>query len=227
MQNDLRRMETISQNLANVTTAGYKKQIFIGGAFATQIDAGMAVSAVQQGMPRMSIDAAPGTLRYSGQATDVAIEGTEFFEVAGPDGRAYTRHGAFHVDVQGRLVTTGGWPVMGGSGEIVLRGPYTIAANGDIRQGEQVIGRLKTVRFTNPDALAPLGEGLYAAGGAQLAEQSAVPSLRSGFQENSNVSSPQEMVRMTETVRHFEALQKIMQGYDESLEKTIRKLGEF
>lgn len=220
-------METISQNLANVTTPGYKKQIVAGSAFATRVDAGLTLSAVPSNSPKMFIDAAPGALRYSGQATDVAIEGTEFFEIAGHDGPAYTRRGTFHTDVQGRLVTTAGEPVMGTTGEIVVRGAFNIASNGEVRQGEQVVGRLKTVRFTNPEALIPLGNGLYGIGGAGLAEQAGAPVLRTGFQENSNVSSPQEMVRLSETMRHFEALQKIMQGYDESLEKTIRKLGEF
>jgi len=51
--------------------------------------------------------------------------------------------------------------------------------------------------------------------------------MRSGYQESSNVNSSQEMVRMTETVRHFEAMQKIMQGYGDSLDNSIKKLGEF
>ena len=53
------------------------------------------------------------------------------------------------------------------------------------------------------------------------------PQLRAGYQENSNVNSAEEMVRLTETVRHFEAMQKAMQGYGEVYEQTLRKLGEF
>jgi flagellar basal body rod protein FlgG len=60
-----------------------------------------------------------------------------------------------------------------------------------------------------------------------MAEPRSSEPLRSGFLENSNVSSPQEMVRLNETVRHFEALQRIVQGHDESLENAIRKLGDF
>ena len=132
--------------------------------------------------------------------------------------------------MRGRLVSAAGWPVMGASGEIMLTGAYAIDPNGDVRQGDRVVARLKLVRFANPEAMVPLGGGTYGQGGARLAEQGAAglpASVRVGYQENSNVSSPQEMVRLTETVRHFESLQKIMQGYDESLEKTIRKLGEF
>lgn len=227
MQHDLLKVESISQNLANVLTPGYKKQIVVGSTFPTQLNAGLAAASDVARPPSLAIDFTPGSLRFTGQATDVAIEGTEFFEVAGKDGPAYTRQGTFHADLRGRLVGAGGWPVMGASGEIVVSGPFTIGHNGDVRQGERVVGRLKTVKFANPEALVPLGSGLYGAGAATTAEQGVAPSLRVGFQENSNVSSPQEMVRLSETVRHFEALQKIIQGYDESLEKTIRKLGEF
>lgn len=238
MQQDLRRMETISQNLANVLTPGYKKQIAssaTGVGFAAQVDSalGGAASAGQTGAQSavsLSIDPSAGTLRYTGNAQDVAIDGPDFFEVAARDGSAYTRQGSFHTDLRGRLVSAAGWPVMGVSGEIVVTGAYTIDAGGDVRQGDRVVARLKMVRFANPEAMVPLGAGVYGQGGARLAEQGASTppaTVRVGYQENSNVSSPQEMVRLTETVRHFESLQRIMQGYDETLEKTIRKLGEF
>jgi flagellar basal body rod protein FlgG len=226
MQQDLLRMETISQNLANVLTPGYKKQVVAGPSFAQQVAGGLAGTTRGRPSP-LTIDASPGTLRYTGLALDVAMVGGEFFEVAGPDGPAYTRQGSFHADVRGQLVTAQRMPVMGLNGEIVVTGPFVIDANGDVKQDGRVIGRLKMVSFANPDALEPAGGGLYRQGAATLAEQGAAPAVRIGYQENSNVSSPQEMVRLTETVRHFEALQKIMQGYDETLEKTIRKLGEF
>ncbi len=224
MKGDLLRMTTISQNLANVLTSGYKKQVALGGGFAQQVMAGL-----EQAQPAavLTIDPSPGTLRYTGLAQDAAIDGGAFFEVAGTDGPAFTRQGSFHTDLRGRLVTAEGMPVMGVNGEIMLSGPYTIEANGDVRQGERIVARLKLVHFANPTALEPLGGGLYRQGGAGLAEPGAASTVRSGYLENSNVSSPQEMVRLTETVRHFEALQKIMQGYDETLEKTIRKLGDF
>lgn len=227
MQQDLLRMETISQNLANVLTPGYKKQVLSGHSFAQQVSGGLAGVAASTSTSTRTIDASAGTVRYTGLALDVAVVGGEFFEVAGPDGPAYTRQGSFHTDVRGRLVTAQGMPVIGMNGEILVTGPFIIDANGDIRQDGRVAGRLKMVGFSNPGALEPAGAGLYRQGAATLAEQGVAPAVRIGYQENSNVSSPQEMVRLTETVRHFEALQKIMQGYDETLEKTIRKLGEF
>jgi flagellar basal body rod protein FlgG len=229
MQSDLQRLETISQNMANVLTPGYKKQVVTSASFAGQVAAGLAQPPLAAGpaLASLSIDPAAGTLRYTGNPQDVAIDGDAFFELAGPQGPAYTRQGGFHVDVRGRLVGAQGYPVMGTGGEIVLSGPYSIDANGDVRQGDHVLARLKLVSFSNPAALQPQGGGSYRQGGALPAPPAAPVSVRTGYQENSNVNSSQEMVRLTETVRHFEAMQKIMQGYDDSLEKTIRKLGEF
>ena len=109
----------------------------------------------------------------------------------------------------------------------VTNNPFTIASNGEVKQDDRVVGRLKIVNFANPQALVPNGGGLYSAGKAQLQDTRGETMLRVGFLEGSNVSSPQEMVRLSETVRHFESLQKIVQGYDDTLEKTIRKLGDF
>jgi flagellar basal body rod protein FlgG len=140
----------------------------------------------------------------------------------------YTRQGNFRVDVRGRLVGTQGLPVLGTSGEITLgNAPFTVSALGEVSQGGRVVGTLKLVSFDHPSRLQSLGNGTYGQGAAQVDERASGARLRSGFSEASNVSSAQEMVRLSETVRHFEALHKVVQGYDESLEKAIRKLGEF
>lgn len=233
MQNDQLRLESISHNIANVLTPGYKKQAVMTAAFDVQMSAAQAgrdarLLAVNGAPARLSIDPAAGPLRPTGNPHDVAIEGASFFEVNTPDGPAYTRQGALRADLQGRLVGSHGMPVMGEGGEISLTGaPFKVAANGDVTQGERVAGRLKRVRFEQANLLVPHGNGLYLQGGATLKDTHSLDPVRSGFQESSNVSSPQEMVRLSETVRHFEALQKLVQGHDESLENAIRKLGEF
>lgn len=227
MQHDLLRMESISQNIANVRTPGYKKQISVAAPFAQQVDGALAQLVNGRAPATLTIDPSAATLRYTGDARDAAIEGSEFFEIATPNGVAFTRQSGFHTDARGRLVGAQGWPVMGRGGEITLTGAYTIDANGDVRQGDQVIGRLNLTRFENPSDLIPLGGGLYRQGAARAVDAVVPAKIRLGYEENSNVNSSQEMVRLTETVRHFESLQKIIQGYDDSLEKTIRKLGEF
>lgn len=233
MQNDQLRLESISQNVANVLTPGYKRQTVLTSAFSAQL-AGAAAGrdarlvALPGAPARMAIDPAAGAMRPSGNPQDVAIEGDSFFEVNTPAGPAYTRQGALRADLQGRMVANHGLPVMGEGGEISLtNAPFRIAPNGDVSQGERLAGRLKRVRFEHANALQALGNGLYSLGGASLKDAHSNDPVRAGFQESSNVSSPQEMVRLTETVRHYESLQKVVQGYDESLEKAIRKLGDF
>lgn len=235
MQQDILRLESISQNMANVLTPAYKKQILLTPTFSQQVDGGMAGNAAYAASPApadsLRIDATAGTLRYTARAQDVAIQGDGFFEISTPAGPQYTRQGSLHVDIGGHLVGDQGLPLMGTGGELVLTdAPFTIDPNGDVHQGERLAGRLKMVQFKNPEALQPVGGGLYAQGQARTAVGAVganEPTIRLGYQENSNVNSAQEMVRLTETMRHFEALQKIMQGYDDALGKAITKLGEF
>ena len=231
MQQDAARLQGIAQNLSNALTPGYKKQLSSTQSFAAQLAAAGQVSPLRNmTLPttQVVIDATPGTLRSTGNNLDVAIDGEGFFELADAAGPVYTRRGEFRTDAAGRLVGPQGLPVMGASGEIVLTGePFTIAANGEITQQGAVVARLRVVQLTHAEALAPQGGGTYTQGGAVLENTSAAVRLRIGYQENSNVDSAREMVGMTETVRHFESMQKLMQGYDEVLEKSIRKLGEF
>jgi flagellar basal-body rod protein FlgF len=227
MQDDLQRMNSISQNLANVTTPAYKREIATTGAFAGYVGRAFGTGTVP-GSRAIVIDPGAGTLRQTGNPLDLAIEGEGYFEVAAEDGPAFTRQGAMHVDARGVLVNASGLPVMGLGGEVSLGGaPITINGEGEIRQGERVIAQIKLVRFANPEALAPVGGGLYRQGTARLADTATVGKLRTGYQENSNVNSAHEMVLLTETVRHFESMQKVMQGYNDAYETAVRKLGEF
>jgi flagellar basal-body rod protein FlgF len=227
MQDDLMRMNSISQNLANVRTPAYKREIATTGAFSGHL-ARASAPGPAAGERSVVVDPRAGTLRQTGNPLDLAIDGEGYFEVSSEEGPAYTRQGAMHIDSRGVLATASGLPVMGLGGEVSLGGaPLTINADGEIHQGERVVAQLKLVRFANPEALAPVGNGLYRQGAARLGDAAAVGKLRIGYQENSNVNSPHEMVLLTETVRHFESMQKVMQGYNDAYETAIRKLGEF
>jgi flagellar basal-body rod protein FlgG len=158
------------------------------------------------------------------------LEGPGFFELAGAEGPLYTRQGDFHLDARGRLVNAGGMAVMGTGGEIfLLGGEHKIERDGRIFEDGKQVAQLRIVDLHQPDALLKAGNGLYAApaGGppAQIAAD-AQTQVRQGHLENSNVQSVSEMVRLIETLRHFESQQKVIQGYDEMLERAIRSLGE-
>jgi flagellar basal-body rod protein FlgF len=228
MQRDLMDLNVISQNIANVTTPGYKKQMI--PAFQAQLNAAARVMNGPANTAERTVDMTPGALRSTGNGNDVVLEGDGFFEVVTPSGPAFTRQGALRLNVDGVLVGSQDMPIADTSGGPLhlLNLPFSIAANGEISQGGRVVGQLKVVQFEQASTMQAMGGGLYSQGGARLAQQMLrTASVRTGFQEGSNVSAPQEMVRLSETVRHFESVQRVVQGYDESLENAIRKLGEF
>jgi len=103
MQEGQVRLNGISQNLANATTAGYKRVV----SFSRHME---EASAMNPPVMQTAIDTSAAPLRHTGNAMDVAIEGDSYLEVMTEGGPAYTRHGALHVDARGRLVNAQGYP---------------------------------------------------------------------------------------------------------------------
>lgn len=216
MSNDLARMTSLGHNLANASTPGYKRHLAAG--------ADPFMQALQ------AADHKHGTLRPTGAALDVAIGGDGFFEVRTEAGLAYTRRGDFRIDATGQLVTHAGHQVMGTAGPLVLRSASpVIGKDGRVVDGEQEVGQLKIVHFAKPQQLTRAGDGgLFTATEAATATQEhQAPKLYQGHLEASNVNTASEMVKLIETVRHFEAMQKVVHSSDEMTERALRKLGEF
>lgn len=242
MQNDMQRMEHIAMNLANTLTPGYKRQVAVSQPFAGVLEHMQARSADQseQAAPlrlpevtgRTLIDVRPGALKSTGQSLDLAIEGEGYFEVATAAGPAYTRQGNFHLDERGRLVTAQGLPVMGRNGEIVLDGAKAaIDHAGNIFSGQagnpdSAVAQFKLVKFDDATPMGSLGNGLLTPGAGMTQLDAGAIRLRQGFLEGSNVSTQQEMIQLMQTTRHFESVQKAVQGYDELLGTAIHKLGD-
>ena len=233
MSDDMTRMSIISQNLANVSTIAYRKQLAVSRSFLDYLAVPVAggTGALPITLPRAEIvtDQAAGTQRRTSNPLDFAIEGEGFFELRGAQGPIYTRRGDFQIDAQGRLVAANGLPVMGLSGEISLASEAVrVDTDGKIYERDVQVAQLRIVRFVNPQTLHYAGSGLYVASSGAASEP-APPNqrVRQGYLENSNVASASEMVRLIETLRHFEANQKVIQGYDLMLERAIRTLGEF
>lgn len=233
MSDDMLRLATISHNLANATTPGFKRDIALNGRFARTLEALDPASRHALGVSDAlsKIDQQSGSLRFTGNPFDVALEGPGFFELAEAEGPAYTRQGDFHLDARGRLVNATGIPVMGTGGEIfLLGGEHKIERDGRIFEDGKQVAQLRIVEFQQPDALLKAGNGLYAALAGQAPKEAAAadvhPQVRQAHLENSNVVSVSEMVLLIETIRHFESQQKVIQGYDEMLERAIRSLGD-
>jgi flagellar basal-body rod protein FlgF len=223
MLNDVARLQSIGHNLANVGTVGFKKEVAVTRSFADYLDTsnGAAPPALTT-----QIDHSDGTLKLSGNPLDVGIEGPGYFVIATPLGEAYTRQGNFHLDANGRLVTASGQAVMGMSGEIQLTTPQPrIDTQGYVWEDKTQVGQLKLVSLENPNTLAPMGDGMYTASDAAAPSDNTVR-VRQGFTEAANVVTMNEMIKMIETVRHFETSQKLIRGVDAMLDRAINSGGE-
>lgn len=238
MQQDMARVDRVAMNLSNALTPAYKREVAVvraqsssqANSFASLWDAGMADAMarnVSENQVEVLSDTRPGTLKSTGQNLDLAIAGSGYFEVQTDNGAAYTRQGNFRMDARGRLVTAQGYPVMGKGGDIYLNTSQpSIDAAGNIIENKLPVGQLKIVQFDKPASLRRLGDGLVAAGEGMAQLQDSEIQVKQGYLENANVSSMHEMVELTQTMRHFESMQKVAQGYDEMLGTAIRKLGD-
>jgi flagellar basal-body rod protein FlgF len=227
MSDDLYRLGVVSQNLANASTSGYKKEIVAGRPFVEHLAVG--AQAIPLSVPVLAsvTDSAQGRLTQTSNPLDLALDGPGLFEVAGAEGPLYTRQGTFRLDATGRLVTPGGLAVQGAAGDILLAdGSPRVDRQGRVFDGDRLVGQLKVVRFADPGALASVGGGLYRASGTGEVQAEALQ-VRQGFVEGSNVQTLPEMVRLIELVRRFESAQRVMQSYDGMLGGAIRTLGEF
>lgn len=234
------RLDAISNNLANVDTAGYKRDITVSKSFPellirrTNLDGvyetpfGSAEAAPVIGKLGLGIetnenytDFAQGSFRQTDQNTDVAFDGKGFFAVQTPLGERYTRDGNFIIGKEGILETKDGYPVLGEKGFIrVENDRFTVNEDGIISSQEdsEVIDRFKVVRFDNERYLKKMGNNLYSSneisGLAHIAEGSERPKFLQGYMETSNVNVVNEMVQMIEVNRAYEANQKTITSED-------------
>jgi flagellar basal-body rod protein FlgF len=229
---DGERLRYISQNIANVSTAGYRAEqpLWTGAGSFESLLVGDLASELQASTALLR-DRRPGPMSQTGRGLDLAIEGDGYFEVATAAGPRYTRRGDFHLDASGRLVTAAGASVQGSGGDIILPGTdFTIDASGRIHKDDTVLGQIALVAFDDDRALVHEADGLYRGDAEQLRADfvnPAITHLRQGFLEMSNVQPMDETVRMIETVRHFGLSAQALRAYDQMLGTAISEMGNF
>lgn len=223
MLQDKAKLESISQNVANMQTPGYKRELTENIGFDEQLQAQMTTVTQQL---QHSTQYSQGAFTQSRLPNELALAGDGYFEVQTSEGVFYTRRGDFHVNEQGELATPTGAKLLGKGG--ILRvddNPFTIDSNGNLLIDNHKVEQVSIVRFSNPQALNYLGQGLYTSEDSPLPANDTTRVLQ-GFIEQSNVKSIDEMLEMIKTSRHFESSQRVMRVADELMSTAIHQLGE-
>lgn len=236
-------LTTISNNLANVSTTGFKRdraefqdllyqirrQPGADSSQDTQLPTGLQLGTGVRivGTAKLFTQ---GSLQTTEQPLDMAVNGRGFFQVLQPDGSvSYTRDGTFHLDSNGQLVTAQGYalepaivlPAEVKSLTVGEDGTVSVVVSGS--PTPQVIGNIQTADFVNPAGLQAIGNNLFLETGASGAPQVGTPGLTGlgsvlqNTLENSNVSTVEELVNMITTQRAYEMNSKVISTADQML----------
>lgn len=238
-------LDVISNNLANVSTSGFKRSRAVfedllyqnirqPGAQSSQqnnLPSGLQIGTGVRTVATERIHT-QGNPQLTSNSKDVMVNGSGFFPVLLPDGtQAYTRDGSFQTDQNGQLVTSSGFVIqpaitipanaesitVGRDGTVSVKLPNTVAPT--------QIGALQLATFINPAGLESRGENLYVETGASGNPNLNVPGtngsgvLMQGYVESSNVNVVEEMVNMIQTQRAYEINSKAITTSDQMLQK--------
>lgn len=246
MITQMKKMDVVTNNIANADTTGFKKDIAVTQSFSKElmsrlddpkyelikhdnqvgdVSLGVFVSSVHTDFSSGSAELTDGTL-------DLAIEGDGFFSVLvnGSDGTStekYTRDGSFTLGKNGTLLTKTGNVVLSESGGAITlpNGEISINDAGEIYVDNEYIDKLKLVDIENKESLRKYGDNLY-----DTIDESNVTGFNGkvmqGYLEMSNTNSVQEMVKMITLSRVYEANQKILKASDSALEQAVNNLGK-
>lgn len=239
------QMDVISNNLANVSTNGFKKSraVFEDMLYQTLRQPG-AQSSQQTEIPsglQIGTGVSPvaaerihtqGNLQQTGNSLDLAINGSGFFQVLMPDGTtAYTRDGSFQTDSQGQLVTASGYVVQPTLTIPPNVSSITIGSDGTVsvlQAGNTTptqIGSVQLATFINPAGLQSMGQNLYEQTASSGTPTTNTPGtngtglLSQGYVETSNVNVVEELVNMIQTQRAYEINSKAITTSDQMLQK--------
>jgi len=239
------QMDVVSNNLANVSTTGFKRSRAVfedllyqnlrqPGAQSsqqTQVPSGLQIGTGVRPVAAERIHT-QGNLQQTSNKLDMAIQGSGFFQVLMPDGTtAYTRDGSFQTDNQGQLVTSNGYvvqpamtiPANATTVTVGMDGVVTITQAGAAAPVQ--VGSMQLATFINPAGLESMGQNLYLESASSGTPSTNVPgtngtgSISQGYVETSNVNVVEELVNMIQTQRAYEINSKAITTSDQMLQK--------
>lgn len=245
MINEQKRMDTLTNNLANSATTGFKKE----GATSQSFDSVLAYKIKDSSDPAIAryigkanlgvktgetyTDYSQGSFKTTGNTYDLALSGKGFFTVAftnkaGETSTKYTRDGSFTLNTNGYLVTKDGDYVLNTSGNPIRLDPLktsSIDEFGTIYQDDMPVATLQITDFADYNYLEHYGENYYQpVEGAATTKADA--KVYEGYLEASNVQVVSEMVELISVTRAYESNQKLIQTIDGSLQVAVNQVGK-
>ena len=244
MTTQMKRLDVVSNNIANANTTGFKKDLTITSSFSEELEKRLddretfmdrhasPVGRITYGLfvDTVHTDFSVGNMQNTGNPLDTAISGDGFYSISVTDRNGavtekYTRDGAFTLSPDRRLVTKEGNAVNGQNGPITLPdGEISFGDLGQVYVNSEYIDTLRLVNIDNPDSLRKQGDNLY-----NPTDETTVSEFRSfvmqGIVENSNVNPVKEMVEMINITRNYEANQRMVTIHDNILGRAVSDIG--
>jgi flagellar basal-body rod protein FlgG len=243
-----KRLDVTANNIANVSTPGFKRSRaeFADLMYQTERQPGVATGSgtqsptgLQIGMGVRIVDTqrehTEGDLQQTGNSLDVAIEGNGFFPISLPSGEtAYTRNGAFKLDSTGKLVNGDGYSLGSAISVPPEAQTVTIAGDGTVTAtvaGEAqpvTVGQIQLASFANPAGLASAGHNLFKETAASGTATTGAPgsngigSLQQGTLEGSNVKVVEEMIDLIAGQRAYDVNSRVIKAADEMMQETAQ-----
>lgn len=220
----MREMGVVANNIANASTAGFRREGVVFSEFVAALDQDPSLSMAHAS--GRHVDLSQSTLSQTGGQFDFAIQGDGFFLIETPQGQRLTRAGSFTPSAEGELVTPDGYRLLDAGGAPIFVPPdakgIAMSADGTLSANGQPFAQIGLWQPSDPLALKHQTGTLFDGGGLEPAESATV---LQGMLEDSNVEPVSEIARMIEVQRSYELGQKFLDAEDERVRGVIQALG--
>ncbi|MDT8857988.1 flagellar hook-basal body complex protein [Paracoccaceae bacterium Fryx2] len=222
----MREMQAVANNIANISTTGFRREGVIFAEHITRLEDAPSLSMAHASARQ--IDLSQAGLSQTGGAFDFAIQGDGFFLVETPQGQGLTRAGSFTPSADGELVNPDGHRLLDQGGAPIFvppdAGVVALAQDGTLSAGGQPLGRIGLWQPIDPNDLRHQGGTLFSSGSGVEPTEGAV--ILQGHVEDSNVNPVSEIARMIAVQRAYEMGQSFLQSEDERVRGVIQTLGQ-
>lgn len=238
MSAEIKNLDTIANNTANMNTPGFRAEYAslksvnflskIQPASTEYVSNSLAVNQrSQSAVMQRTVQQNDGSVKTSGINSHMALRGEAWFVVEKNNQLYLTRNGMFKVDSDGNLKAGNGASVIGESGPIGgLLSDFTVSNDGKIMQGDKQLGQLMIVATTPEATFIHKGDSLYETSSFLEKATPGNYSILTGVYEGSNTDTAADMIRLMQTTRHIETIQRSISAYDQLLNVGINQLGK-